>query len=103
MKKVKEITDLEIYNKQLEVNISLMLIKLLNSKNLKKFGKVVFQGNITNLDKWNTNLNDSNNFDQNNFFNSNPDNYINVKDSRSLLKLKEVVNLNLIIKDSCSK
>jgi len=52
---------------------------------MKNIEKVVFQGNITNVDQWNVE------YDQNNFYNSDPDKYINVKDSRSLLKFKEVI------------
>ena len=81
MKKVKEVSELENNNKKLE---------LMNESNLKNIEKVVYQGNVTNLDQWNVE------FDQNNFFNSDPDKYINVKDSRSLIKFKEVNNFIII-------
>ncbi len=48
--------------------------------------KVVYQGGVTNLDHWTTDLEPN----SNDYFDSNPDNFLNVKDSKSLLRLKEV-------------
>ncbi len=71
----------------------------MNNNNLKNIEKVIYQGGVVNLDLWSNNeLNDMNMNMNNNIsysndhYNSNVDNYLNVKDSKSLLQLKEVIN-----------